>query len=172
MHTVNTDDTGGRLARPVGVVASIDEVTAWVREHPGLEKVLFVILLDWSAECQAEREKLRASAWPLVSLALEGMSGSIPPTAEQFEPWSDLAARTCAGKACFILAHTVMTYAERLSPAKRYGSTTHTAELVTGTIGEAPPATGRSRRRRASSTFSPTRAVTSTARRTSTSSRT
>jgi hypothetical protein len=141
---IDVDNPAGRFARPIGAggVDSLEDVIAWARKQAGFEDVLFVILIGWSAGCQALREQLRAGARPDVVLALDGISGSVPPTHDQLEPWRALVARARADECCAVIAHTAMTYTERLPPAQRYASTTRTAELVTGTIGEAPPATG------------------------------
>ncbi len=140
----DVDNPGGRFARRAGEggVDLLEDAIAWARKRAGFEEVSFLILVGWSAGCQAVRELLRAGAKPDAVLALDGISGSVPPREDQLEPWRRLAARASAGECCAVIAHTAMTYMERRPAATRYASTTTTAGLIAGTIGEAPPVVG------------------------------
>lgn len=136
----DVDNPNGRFAAAPGHggVDPIDVAVTFARQHAGLGDASAVVLVGWSAGCQAVREQLRAGAAPDAVVCLDGVAGSVPPTEAQIAPWRPLVARARAGEACFVLSHTAMGYTERLPPAQRFESTTHMAALVTGTAGTTP----------------------------------
>ncbi len=138
------DDRNGRFALPPGKggVDALSAAVAFAQAKAGAFEPSGVVLIGWSAGCQAPRELLRAGAAPDAILALDGISGAVPPTAAQLDPWKAFAGRARAGEALFVLAHTAMGYTERLPPGQRYESTTHMAAAITGTAGDTPAPTG------------------------------
>lgn len=141
---VDCDNPGGRFAHPPGAdgVDPVDVAVTFARQRAGLGDAAAVVLVGWSAGCEAVREQLRAGAAPDAVVCLDGIAGSVPPTEAQIAPWRPLVARARAGEACFVLSHSAMGYTERLPVGQRFESTTHMAEVVTGTVGSAPPAEG------------------------------
>lgn len=141
---VDLDDAGGRFVRPPGRVGveTIGVAVARAMHEADFDTIDGVILIGWSAGCEAVRELLRAGINVDAVVALDGCSGSVPPTADQLYPWESAASRARAGNACVVLTHTAMGYTERLPVATRYESTTHTIAAITGTTGGAMPAEG------------------------------
>jgi hypothetical protein len=89
-------------------------------------------MLGWSAGCQAVREQLRAGARPDAALALDGTSGSVPPTVAQLSPWIDAAGRARREEMTLVLTHTLQTYTELLPPSDRYLATINGCRRITG----------------------------------------
>ena len=141
---VDLDDAGGRFARPPGKVGveTIGTAVARAMHEADFDGIDGVILIGWSAGCQAVRELIRAGINVDAVIALDGCSGSVPPTVDQLAPWIAVADRARAGSSCVVLTHTAMGYTERLPVASRYESTTHTIAAITGTAGDAIPVEG------------------------------
>lgn len=140
------DNPGGRFCRPPGAggVDKIGTVATWARMKCGEPfEPSSLILIGWSAGCEAVRELLRAGAQPDAVIALDGVSGSHPtPTEAQIAPWRELGVKASEELCLFMLTHTAMGYVERLPAGQDYESTTHMAAIVTGTAGETPPSSG------------------------------
>jgi len=128
------DKTGGRFALPVGRggVDPIDKVLAQARAASGYFEPSAVVLVGWSAGCQAVREILRSGARPDAVLALDGTSGSCPPTEAQLAPWQAGAERARLGEMLLVLTHTLQVYTEQLPVASRYLSTLSGCRAITG----------------------------------------
>lgn len=140
----DVDNPGGRFTHAPGSggVDTLEQAANFAHLYAGTFELEAIVLLGWSAGCEAVREQLRAGAAPDVVVCLDGVAGSVPPTEAQRAPWLPLVARARAGEACFVLTHSAMEYTEHLPPAQRFESTTHMAVVVTGTMGATPAATG------------------------------
>lgn len=140
----DVDNPAGRFVQAPGHggVDPLDVVVTFARQHASAFDPSAVVLVGWSAGCEAVREQLRAGAAPDVVVCLDGVAGSVPPTVAQIAPWRTLIEHARAGVACFLLTHTAMEYTERLPLAQRFESTTHMAKTLTGTEGNTPPIEG------------------------------
>jgi len=85
-----------------------------------------LVLVGWSAGCQAVRQLLRAGVEPLAVVALDGAHASLPVEPWQVETWADYALR-----GLLVLTCTRQTYVEQL-PRGRYASTLRIASMLLG----------------------------------------
>jgi peptidoglycan hydrolase-like protein with peptidoglycan-binding domain len=138
------DNPAGRVTHPPGKggVDPLDVVVTFARQNAGAFDPSAVVRVGWSAGCEAVREQLRAGASPDAVVCLDGVAGSLQPTEAQQAPWRALVARARASEALFVLSRTSMTYMEHLPGGQAFASTTRLAELLTGTTGSEPPASG------------------------------
>jgi len=141
------DDAHGRFAAAPGHggVDPIEDVVAFAHEHCGEFEVGKIVLMGWSAGCQAVREQLRSDDHEIISgaVALDGISGSVPPLPAQMAPWYAMVDRAKLGSgSLLIVTHTAMQYMENLPAGQRYESTTHTAAMLCERAGLTPPGPG------------------------------
>ena len=123
----------GRFARAPGRggVDTTGTSIADIQLRVGSFEVAALVLVGYSAGCQAVRELLRAGAEPEAVLALDGTSGSLPPTVAQLFPWQDAAERARQGKQILVLTHTQQTYTEHRGQDS-FLSTLEGVRLITG----------------------------------------
>jgi hypothetical protein len=143
----DVDDTGGRFAKVPGAggVETIAQVVekAKAADPSATFEVSAVVLVGWSAGCQAVREQLRADAAAVDgALVLDGISGAVPPTAAQMAPWLDLAKLASEAGPLLVVSHTQQTYTETLPVVQRFASTVTTARVLCDSLGLAAPAPG------------------------------
>ncbi len=92
-----------------------------------------VILVGFSAGCQAVRRELIAGRDPAGVLAIDGTHGDLPPAEWQLAPWRTLAERARRGERLFVATCTQNTYVENELPKpKRYSATVTVLRLSTG----------------------------------------
>lgn len=136
LHDVPPDavlavDVSGAYTSPTPLSTVLDWLHRSIPGEPWVPRAL--VLLGWSAGCQAIRAHLKAGARPQVVVALDGTSGSVPADdAAHVAPWRELAERARAGGCLALLSHTGMTYTERLPPAQRYAATVTILRAATG----------------------------------------
>lgn len=97
-----------------------------------------VVLVGWSAGCQAVRGALLAGVRPLAVLALDGTSASMPPARWQLQTWRDAISAGRAGEMCCVLTATQQTYVEALPIGQRYASTVRIVSDAWGAVGMLP----------------------------------
>ena len=86
-----------------------------------------LVLVGWSAGCQAVRQLLRAGLEPLAVIALDGAHADWPALQPwQVETWADYALR-----GVLVVTATRQTYVETL-PRGRYASTLRVAAMLLG----------------------------------------
>lgn len=139
------DDQGGRFAKTPGSggVDGLDAALA-VATKGDVFAPSAAILLGWSAGCQAVREQLRVSGDRVdAAVALDGISGAVPPADAQLAPWVAFAKRASENpRALLVVTHTQQTYTENLPAASRFASTKTTAGLLCDAVGVAAPGVG------------------------------
>jgi len=123
------DGHGGRFARPIGSggVDSLAVALDVARRGVGGFKVDTTVLIGWSIGVQAVREQLRAGARIEVAIALDGTSGSVPPTATQLAPWKAASDAARRGEMLCVVTASQLTYTRALPPAQRFESTVYVA---------------------------------------------
>jgi hypothetical protein len=117
-------DLDGRYAG----AASAAEVDA-ARRLSGARGPL--VLVGFSAGCQRVRELWRAGAHPVAVVALDGISGDVPPTAAQMAPWREVCAGARLGELLAILTCTEQVYTSvDLPPGQRFAATLDTCSAL------------------------------------------
>lgn len=108
--------------------ASLTEIDA-ARAATGTQGPL--VLVGWSAGCGRVRELLRAGADVAAVVALDGISGDVPPTAAQMAPWREVCAKARTGHACAVLTCTEQVYTSvDLPPGERFMPTLDTCSAL------------------------------------------
>lgn len=113
---------GLALGSPPYTSPNAAEVRALAGDSP-------LVLVAWSAGCQAVRGLLLAHVDPVAVVALDGAHGSLPVLPWQVSAWADYAR---GGR--LVLTCTQQTYVEGLPRASRYASTLRIASAVWSTL--------------------------------------
>lgn len=97
-----------------------------VTQALGLERVRSLVVVGYSAGCQAVRAALRSGSIPVADrlgvVAIDGTHASMPPEDWQIQIWHDLAEQARRGERLFVATCTAQTYVEHL-PTGRFLST-------------------------------------------------
>lgn len=92
-----------------------------------------VILVGYSAGCQAVRRELMAGHDVAGVVAIDGTHASLPPLQWQLDVWRDYAEKARRGERLFVATCTQNTYVETdLPKAQRYSATLSILRQVTG----------------------------------------
>jgi len=92
-----------------------------------------VVLVGFSAGCQAVRRELATGRDPIGAVAMDGTHGKLPPAEYQVAPWRELAEKARRGERLFVATCTQNTYVETDLPKdQRYAATVTMLRLITG----------------------------------------
>lgn len=103
------------------------QTPAAVASKLGLARVRSLVLIGYSAGCQAVRAALRSGALPIAErigvIAIDGTHASMPPEPWQLDVWRCVAEQARRGERLFIATCTAQVYTESLPPGQRFLST-------------------------------------------------
>jgi hypothetical protein len=91
-----------------------------------------VVLVGFSAGCQAVRRELIAGGDPAAVVTIDGTHATLPPESWQIEVWQKLARRARHGERLFVATCTQNTYVEQLPKTQRYAAVVTVLRAATG----------------------------------------
>jgi len=91
-----------------------------------------VVLVGFSAGCQAVRRELVAGGDPAAVVTIDGTHANLPPEGWQIEIWQKLARRARHGERLFVATCTQNTYVEHLPKDQRYAAVVTVLRAATG----------------------------------------
>jgi dienelactone hydrolase len=99
----------------IGGIATFEHLIEWARSEACALAVGRVVLVGYSAGCQAVRTHLADGAEPAAVVTIDGTHASDPPLLWQIDVWRQLATRARASDAVWIATHTQIVPPDFLS---------------------------------------------------------
>lgn len=117
------------------IVATVEDDLRPSLDEPfrliGQPKSDAVVLVGYSAGCQAVRRLLLDGVHPEAVVAIDGTHAALPPQQWQIDVWRELAGEARRAERLFVATATQQLYVEHL-PEGRYMASRHVLELALG----------------------------------------